>query len=1704
MKGSQKAFRLLTLFSLVLGTLATGSAAMPSQVVAAAPTDWAEYLANGQLTGASTETILTPAAAPNLAPLWTFKTGGMIAASATVVGGVAYVGSWDGYEYALNAATGALLWKTSLGITNQPQCSPPSLGISSVPAVVNGVVYVGGGDGNWYALDAGTGAVLWSIAIGSPSSGYYNWASPLIVGNSAYIGVASLGDCPLVQGELLRVDLTTHAVVASAAFVPLGQVGGGVWTSPAIDPATNTVFVTTGTLNQSTQTLSEAMVALDATSLAVTSSWQIPQSTMNADSDWGTSPILFTDQGGRALVAGVNKNGFLYAFLRSNVSAGPVWSEQVAVGGICPTCGDGSVASMAFAGGTLFVPGGNTTIGGVGYPGAVRAIDPATGNVLWARGLAGPVIPAIAYDNGMVFAGSGRYLEVLDASSGKVLYSYQTGAPIYSPPSISDGILYIGSGDGNEYAFAPATPITPPADGGCPNGWTCQDVGGATPAGSESVASGTWNVNAGGGGLGLTGGTDQFRLMSQQIPGDSQISARIAAISGTASFAGLMVRQSNAAGSPFYSLLAAGGGTVKVQYRTGFGGALKTLSETAPALPFYLEIQRVGDGFAAGVSTDGVSYTLVPGSSAAVVLPTSAMAGLAVSSGTNGTSAGATIDTVAIGAPGAAPAPPASASACPPGWSCTDIGNPAVVGNQSLASGTWTILGAGTGNAGYSDQFHFVYQSFAGDATLAEHVATQQNTAAAAQAGLEFRGDVSAPAFYYAAFVTPTNGITVLYRASSGARTAVMVTAPGAAPQYLQIARSGTTYTTFTSADGVTWSPVIGSSLTFGPTGAVVGGLAVSSGSASTGATDSIDTVSATASASAPPSACPSGWTCADIGFPVPAGAQYVVGSTWTVLGGGSDIWGTSDSFRFLSQPLAGDGTISARLDSQTNTSTWAKAGVMMRATSDPGSPYFAEFVTPGNGLAIQWRTTQAGSTSQLLAAGVVPAWLRVARSGSTFTAYTSADGLTWTAIPNASVNLTISGTVLAGLAVTSHSTGTLSSAVYEGISLTASAPPPPNACPAGWNCADIGSTGVAGGQSLTTGTWTVSGGGGDIWSTADAFHYVWQPVSTDLSISARMISETNTNAWAKAGLMIRSTTDPGSSYYAAFVTPGNGIAIQWRSTLAGPSSQVLVAGTPPVYLEIGRSGGSFAAYTSPDGTTWTLVPGSAQNLGLTGAALAGLAVTSHNWGVLGSATLDTLRLAPLPPFWNDADIGAPTLAGSATDTAGAFAQTASGADIYGTADQLNFAYQSTSGDATLTARVASQTNTSSWAKAGPMIRATTDPGSPYFAVFVTPANGVVVQYRKTQGATTTQVKATGTVPVFLRVARSGGTFSAYTSPDGATWTLVPSSTVTFTFPAAELAGLAATSHNTSKLVTVGYDSFSLTNTATAPANDFSLTAKPSSLPMPQGTQGWSTITSAIAAGTAETINLSVAGAPAGLTAALNPTSVTTGGSAILSVGVGAAVPVGTYTLTVTGTSPSATHTVKLTIKVATAPAPLPSPWLSASIGSPAIPGWVAASGGTFSLNAAGVDIYTTADQFEYAYQNLTAFNTITARVASETNTNSWAKAGLMVRATTDAAAAYYGVFVTPGNGVVVQWRATAGATTSQVKIAGTAPVWLRIGFAAGTYTAYTSADGITWTAVASSAHSLSLGSSFTAGMALSGHNQSAVCVATFDSVALT
>jgi outer membrane protein assembly factor BamB len=1035
--------RLLALLLLLLASLAAVAETITKQTSAfATGDDWPTYLHDSQRSSVSSDTTISTSNAGQLVKKWTFNTGGVIGTSSIVVAGTVYVGSWDGYEYALDAATGTLKWKTYLGQTTAA-CYPQLAGVTSTATVLNGVVYVGGGDSNWYALDATTGNVLWKVFTGDNTKGYYNWSSPSIYNGYAYIGIASLGDCPLVPGQLLQVDLNTHQIVNTLNIVPAGQHGGGIWGSPAIDTATNTIYVTTGTESNTSQAFAQAILAIDASTLTVKSSWKLPEGQAVTDSDFGTTPTFFNDASGNPLMVSINKNGYAYAFNRAKLAAGPVWTQQIAIGGACPTCGDGSVSPGTFGNGKLYLAGGQTTINGAGYLGSVRALDPSTGNILWQHGTPGTVLGALVYDNGLVIVAGGPLLEVLDAATGVRLYSYALSNVVFSAPTVANGQIFVGDVNGNVYAFGPSTnpPPTPTPDPNCPSGWSCQDIGNPTPAGSESVAGNTWSVQAGGSGVGGSG--DQFRFIAQNVTGDTQISAQVVSQQATTgpAQAGLMVRQSSDPTSPYYAVFLTKGVGVVVQYRLTFGGnTIRDVQMATAVPPLYLEIQRVGDQFQAATSTNGTNYTLVPGSTVSVFMTTPVDEGVAVSSDNNSALSTATYSAVAVGTPGTAPVPTPPATPCPSNWSCQDVGNPALVGDQSLNGGTWTVNGSGVDIWNSSDQFHFAWQSLAANGRVSAHILSQTNTDNWAKAGVMLRQSTDPGSPYYAAFVTPGHGIVVQYRSINKLNTSQISGGTGSVPTYLEVARSGSTYTTYTSSDGTTWTPVGGSSITLNMNSPILAGLAVTSHSAGNLSTVTFDTVSV--STTVPPPPCPANWNCADIGHPALAGGQSQSGGTWTIQGAGNDIWGVADQFHFAWQSLAADGKVSAHILSQTNTSTWAKAGVMLRQSTDPGSPYYAAFVTPGHGIDVQYRTAQSTNAAQLVSlTGTVPTYLEVARSGSTYTTYTSTNGTTWTLVAGSSITMNMNGSVLAGLAVTSHNGGALSAVTFDTVSVSTTVP---------------------------------------------------------------------------------------------------------------------------------------------------------------------------------------------------------------------------------------------------------------------------------------------------------------------------------------------------------------------------------------------------------------------------------------------------------------------------------------------------------------------------------------------------------------------------------------------------------------------------------------------------------------------------------------
>ena len=176
----------------------------------------------------------------------------------------------------------------------------------------------------------------------------------------------------------------------------------------------------------------------------------------------------------------------------------------------------------------------------------------------------------------------------------------------------------------------------------------------------------------------------------------------------------------------------------------------------------------------------------------------------------------------------------------------------------------------------------------------------------------------------------------------------------------------------------------------------------------------------------------PADWNTRDIGSVAAAGSASWDADTFTLKGSGADVWDDGDEFRFVYMPLTGDGEVVARVTSVQNVDQWTKAGVMMRETLSAGSKNAFMLVSAGKGLAFQRRASTGGTTASTIVGGAAPTWVRVTRSGSTFSAYVSADGASWKLV--GSQSMTMTSTIYVGLAVGSHADGVVATAKFDGV----------------------------------------------------------------------------------------------------------------------------------------------------------------------------------------------------------------------------------------------------------------------------------------------------------------------------------------------------------------------------------------------------------------------------------------------------------------------------------------------------------------------------------------------------------------------------------------------------------------------------------------------------------------------------------------------
>jgi hypothetical protein len=179
-------------------------------------------------------------------------------------------------------------------------------------------------------------------------------------------------------------------------------------------------------------------------------------------------------------------------------------------------------------------------------------------------------------------------------------------------------------------------------------------------------------------------------------------------------------------------------------------------------------------------------------------------------------------------------------------------------------------------------------------------------------------------------------------------------------------------------------------------------------------------------------------------------------------------------------------------------------------------------------------------------------------------------------------------------------------------------------------------------------GTYTMTGSGADIWDDADEFHYAFKTLTGAGTIEAQVLSVDNTDPWAKAGVMIRETLDPGSKFTAVYITPGNGCRFQARTDtdIAATSDTSMataeqIAITAPYWVKLEREvTGSFRAYYSSNGTDWQMIVWR-PNLSMTSNVYVGLAVTSHNAGLTCEGKFSNVTITgTVSTQWMNQDIG--------------------------------------------------------------------------------------------------------------------------------------------------------------------------------------------------------------------------------------------------------------------------------------------------------------------------------------------------------------------------------------------------------------------------------------------------------------------------------
>lgn len=451
-----------------------------SAVLASCDKSWSTFRHDEERTGNQKErsALSDPAKIASLKVIWTFSPGGAVGffSSPIVHDHKVYIGNGNGFFYALNEKTGAILWQYPGGtpLTSTFTCNPSSFGIASSAAFaqVKGkdAVIFGApdrssglhlGDGHLIALDAHDGTLLWESPViarvtGSGFNDFHEqigYSAPLVFHDRVYIGIADHCDNPIQNGKMVAVHLNDGTLDASFNYVSTSTRGGGIWNSPT---AWEDIFVTTG--NTANGNVSEpavnhglSMLRLDKNTGAVAWQHQPVPYALDDDPDWAAGAVVMDTSCGR-LVTSQQKDGW-------------AWSVDAHTGSVrwaFPT-GPWATSGFTIADGTVH---GDTDYKRPGaawgdvYVATVGGLDTTTNLTAGYRQL--HALNVCAPENRRV-----RWIKDVPATSGFATY------PL-GPPTITHGIVYVGTVEGHLVVIA--DPQVVPAAG-----WRCSDPNVATP-----------------------------------------------------------------------------------------------------------------------------------------------------------------------------------------------------------------------------------------------------------------------------------------------------------------------------------------------------------------------------------------------------------------------------------------------------------------------------------------------------------------------------------------------------------------------------------------------------------------------------------------------------------------------------------------------------------------------------------------------------------------------------------------------------------------------------------------------------------------------------------------------------------------------------------------------------------------------------------------------------------------------------------------------------------------------------------------------------------------------------------------------------------------------------------------------------------------------------------------------------------------------